>query len=154
MFDIWKNTVEKLFPEYKPEVEAFTQGHAYHPCSMSIMRKNLFEEYCQFQFAVLGEVDKQIDSSHFSKATKRYLGCFGEFMLSLFIMKLKNTRSDIRIVEMDGVFFMPQDSPEYHKLPRYRIAKMLVWGKSRQKYKKKYKELADKLAVLKFFENK
>ena len=154
MFDIWKETVEKLFPDYKPEVDTFAKGPIYHPCSMSIMRKDLFDQYCQFQFKVLDEVDKQIDSSQFSKAKKRYLGCLGEFMLSLFIMKLKNTRPEIRLVEVDGVFFMPQDCPEYHKLPRYRIAKMLLWGKRGQKYQKKYKELAAKLDVLKFFEDK
>ncbi len=153
LFDIWKDIVEKLFPEYKPELDEFTHGHSYHPCNMSIMRKDLFEEYCHFQFTVLGEVDKKIDSSHFSKAKKRYLGCLGEFMLSLFIMKLKKTRPQVHITELDGVFFMPQDSPEYHKLPRYRLAKMFLWGKQRKKYQKKYQELADKLAVLKFFES-
>ena len=118
---------------------------------MSIMRKDLFEEYCQFQFTVLEEVDKQIDSSQFSTAKKRFLGYLGEFMLSLFIMKIKNTRPQVRIVELNGTFFMPQDCPEYHKLSRYRIAKTLLWGKRHQKYQKKYDELAAKLAVLKFF---
>jgi len=153
LFDMWVETVRELFPDYIPELEAFTKGHIEHLCSMSIMRKDLFEQYCQFQFAVLGTLDKQIDSSNFSKPKKRFLGYLGEFMLSLFIMKLRNTRPDVRIIEVNGVFFMPQDSPEYHQLTRYRIAKTLLWGKLRQKYQRKYKELSDKLAVLNFFQD-
>ncbi len=151
LFDIWKDTLRKLFPDYIPELEAFTKGHIEHLCSMSIMRKDLFEQYCQFQFTVLDEVDKQVDSSNFSKAKKRFLGYLGEFMLSLFIMKLRKNHPDVRIIEANGVFFMPQDAPEYHKLTRYRIAKTLSWGKLRKKYQKKYNELSDKLAVLNFF---
>lgn len=153
VFDIWKDTVRMLFPDYVPELEAFTHGHIEHLCSMSVMRKDLFEEYCQFQFSVLGEVDKRVDSSQFPTAKKRFLGYLGEFMLSLFIMKLKNTRPQVRIGELNGTFFMSPDCPEYHKLTHYRLAKKLLWGKMRQKYQKKYEELTDKLAVLNFFQD-
>ena len=151
IFEIWENTVKKLFPDYTQELETFVHGHVEHLCSMSIMRKDLYEQYCHFTFTVLKAVDEQIDSSQFSAPQKRFLGYLGEFMLSIFVMKLKRTRPDIRFAQLNGAFFMPTDSKEYHQLTRYWLGKQFLWGKLRKKYQKKYNELSDKLAVLNFF---
>lgn len=152
IFDVWQTTIKKLFPDYTNELNAYINGHTTYLCSMSVMRKDLYEQYCHFTFTVLKAVDEQINSSQFSAPKKRFLGYLGEFMLSLFVMKLKRTRPDVRFVELNGVFFMPADCPEYHQLTRYKLCKQFLWGKLRQKYQKKYDELSDKLAILKFFE--
>ncbi len=154
IFEVWVKTVKELFPDYTDELTTFVNGHIEHLCSMSVMRKDLYEQYCHFTFTALKAVDEQIDSSQFSAPKKRFLGYLGEFMLSLFVMKLKHTRPDVNFAELNGVFFMPADCAEYHKLTHYRLGKTFTWGKSRKKYQQKYNELIDKLNVLKFFQDK
>ncbi|MBR3631536.1 MAG: DUF4422 domain-containing protein [Elusimicrobiaceae bacterium] len=150
IFDVWAATVKNLFPDYLTELEQFSNGTYGYLCNMSVMRKDLFDQYCHFLFSVLQSVDAQIDSTGFSVAKKRFLGYLGEFTLSLFMMKLKKQK-DVRVIEMNGLFFMPQDCKEYHKLAKYKWGKTFLWGKWRQKYQRKYDILSSKLAVLHFF---
>ena len=150
IFDIWADTVKKLYPEYTEELARFSKGTIRYLCNMLVMRKDLFNKYCAFLFSILQAVDKQIDSSHFSPDKLRFLGYLGEFTLSIFMMKLRKN-PQVRIIEMNGVFFMPEDSREYHKLTKYKFGKTFLWGKWRKKYQKKYNDLSDKLAVLHFF---
>lgn len=54
------------------------------PYSMFIMRKELFDDYCNFVFPVLFDLEKRIKSHGYSRQ-QRALGYFGEYSLGLFI---------------------------------------------------------------------
>ncbi len=152
IYDIWANTVKKLFPGYALELEQFTQGHVGYLCNMFVMRKDLFDEYSNFLFTILQAVDKQIDSTNFSTAKKRFLGYLGEFTLSLFIMKLKK-RTDVHIIEMNGIFIMNLPWKERLKIVRYWLGKTFLIGKNQNKYQQKYDELFAKIKILNFFKD-
>ncbi len=63
------------------------------PFSMFIMKRELFEEYCEFIFPALFDLEKRIKTHGYSRQ-QRTLGYFGEFSLGLFIfyknLKVKN----------------------------------------------------------------
>ncbi len=151
IFDVWAAAVKQLYPDYTAEVEQFSKGTTEYMCNMFVLRKDLFDEYCQFLFAVLQQVDAQVDSADFSDDKKRFLGYLGEFTLSLFIMKLKQ-RTNIRIIERPGVFFLDPKHKKYNKLSRYYLASHLLWGKLRARYQKKYNELKAEKDIFEFFQ--
>ena len=106
------------------------------------MNKALFLEYNNFCFSILQAVDKQIDSSSMDDQAARFLGYFGEFLLSVFIFQLQ-LRHSIRIKEVNASYIL-NDKPlklSYIKYIKYWILYKLLWGKPRQKYKQKFKEL-------------
>ena len=152
IFDIWFNTVKKLFPSYLCELKQFAQGHMEYMCNMFVMRKDLFDEYSNFLFTILQTVDRQIDSTTFSTAKKRFLGYLGEFTLSVFIMKLKQ-RTDVHIIEMDGTFIMNLPWKERLKIVRYWVGKTFLMSKRQKKYQLKYNELLAKIKLLNFFKD-
>lgn len=63
------------------------------PYSMFIMRRELFDDYCNFMFPVLFDLERRIKPHGYSRQ-QRALGYFGEFSLGLFVLyknlKVKN----------------------------------------------------------------
>ena len=108
------------------------------------MRKDLFFEYNEFCFNVLKQVEKQIDASQMSEQASRFLGYFGEFLLSIFIFKLKK-RKNIIIKEVNGAFLLNTQFKCFHYINyiKYWALYKLSLGKIRKKYKKIYKELRE-----------
>lgn len=137
-FDIFIKTAKRLYPDYLSEIEKIEKGSVQYLCNMFVMRKDLFEEYCRFCFSILKETDKQIDSSHMSTAAARFLGYFGEFCLSIFILNLKK-RKDIRIKELNAAYVLndKQIKIRYLKYAKLCLFSKITFGNRQKKYKKK-----------------
>lgn len=140
-FDIFIKTAKRLYPDYLPEIEKIEKGSVQYLCNMFVMRRDLFEEYNQFCFSILEEVDKQIDSSQMSEQAARFLGYFGEFLLSMFIFKLQK-RSDVKIKELNGAYVLNDKQPKIRwlKYAKLCLFSKITFGKRRKKYKKKRDE--------------
>ena len=52
---------------------------------MFVMKKKIFEEYCEFIFPILFELEKQVDLSGYDNYQKRQLSFLAERLTSLFI---------------------------------------------------------------------
>lgn len=77
----------KVF-EFYPTMLAYESQHFICAYNMSIMRRNIFDEYCQFLFGVLTEIEK-----HYLKIydrRDRYLGYLAENLTSIFYMHTKD----------------------------------------------------------------
>ena len=52
---------------------------------MFVMKKKIFEEYCEFIFPMLFELEKQVDLTGYDNYQKRQLAFLSERLTSLFI---------------------------------------------------------------------
>ncbi|MBP3688010.1 MAG: DUF4422 domain-containing protein [Alphaproteobacteria bacterium] len=141
-FDIFIKTVKRLYPEYMTGIEKIERGSIQYLCNMFVMKKELFFEYSEFCFAVLKEVDRQIDHNEMSTQGLRFLGYLGEFLLSIFIFNLK-AKGGYRIKELNGSYIL-SDTPVLH--PRlsywgYWVLSKLTFGAIKKRYKQKRKAL-------------
>lgn len=75
----------KKTPFYPCFEEWSNQSRLTSPCNMFIMKKKIFEEYCEFIFPILFELEKQIDVSSYDNYQKRQLAFLSERLTSLFI---------------------------------------------------------------------
>ncbi len=151
IFDIFANVLREKYPSYSSELNEFWQGDKQYLCNMFVMKKELFDEYSSFLFGVLGEVDKRVDSARFTGSKLRFLGYLGEYLLTIFIMKLKKN-SSIKIIEVNGAYFEEKyNSKEQGKLCRYALLSLLPFGNRKKVYLQKYELLKAKLHVLKTF---
>ena len=141
-FDILIKTALKLYPEYKREINMIAKGSVQYLCNMFIMKRDLFMEYSEFCFSILDAVDKQIDSSNMDKQACRFLGYFGEFLLSIFVFHLYK-RGDVRIKELNASYILNDEITLKHRLKylRYYILSKIFVGRLRRKYKEKRKNL-------------
>ncbi len=141
-FDLLLDTVRRLYPDYKAAVDRLEKGSVQYLCNMFIMRRELFFEYSEFVFRVLGEVDRQVDSTDLSPEAKRFPGFLGEFCLTLYIFRAWE-KGKLKILELNGSFLL---SDEEIKAPRrkfllYYLMSKLTFGKLRRKLKARRKAL-------------
>lgn len=82
---IFLDTLLAFHPNYEHEIlDYFYNSRKSFPYSMFIARKELFDEFCEFIFPVLFEVEKKIMKHGYSRQ-KRVMGYLGEYSLGMFI---------------------------------------------------------------------
>lgn len=87
-WDLMKAIIETHFPEYYPTMIAYEGQHFICAYNMTIMRRNIFDIYCQFLFGVLLE----IEAFYLKRCDRRdrYLGYLAENLTSIFLMHNKD----------------------------------------------------------------
>ena len=93
----------KQTPYYVDFEEWSKQNSLTSPCNMFIMKKKIFEEYCEFIFPILFELDKQVDLSGYDNYQKRQLSFLAERMTSLFLFVKK--QQGYKFKTIDTLFF-------------------------------------------------
>jgi hypothetical protein len=89
-YRILKKIIYDLFPDYAPSfsniLEYSNKCSAYN---MFITRWEVFDNYCKWLFAVLGEVEKSINTAHYSVHEARVFGFLAEPLLNVYVLKNK-----------------------------------------------------------------
>ena len=77
------------YPQYHTaykKVMADTKGHRFN---MMIMRKDLFDSYCQWLFDILFRLEECLDISEYSDYDKRVFGFVSERLLDVWVMTME-----------------------------------------------------------------
>jgi lipopolysaccharide biosynthesis glycosyltransferase len=90
-------------------VEEVHSPKSYY-CNMFVMRKDLFHEYCEFLFDVLGAFESTVDTSKYNLRQSRAVGYLGERLTSIFFAHLIRSR-DLRVKELQVAYFEHTDPP-------------------------------------------
>lgn len=97
--DLAERLVGELYPEYS---EAFTQvmnRRSLHILNMFVMKKSLFDAYCQWLFTILFAMEKQVDMTGYSSYEQRLYGFLSERLFNVWLEK-----QQLRICEVSVVF--------------------------------------------------
>lgn len=99
--DDW-NKMEELLkktPFYIDFEEWNKQNSLTSPCNMFVMKKKIFEEYCEFIFPILFELEKQVDLTGYDNYQKRQLAFISERLTSLFLYTKKKQGYKAKTIE-------------------------------------------------------
>lgn len=101
--DITKDVIEELYPNYIPTFEAVMKSKKGHRFNMFIMKKDIFNEYCEWLFTILFEVEKRVDISNYDPYQSRIFGFISERLLDVFIetKKLKYIEYNVTFMEKE-----------------------------------------------------
>lgn len=152
-YDVFIEVIKSLHPDYMAEIDEFDRGTQIYLCNMFVMRKDLFEDYCEFLFSTLKEIDNRIDSTNFSSAKSRFLGFLGEFVLSIYIFKLRKN-PNIKIKEMNASLIMMPKPKDIKKCRKYKILRHFVFGNLKKRYEKRYQDLKNFVDTEHFFDER
>ena len=100
------NKMEELLKKtsYYVDFEDWSkQNSLTSPCNMFMMKKKIFEEYCEFIFPILFELEKQVDLTGYDNYQKRQLSFLAERITSLFLYVKKQQGYKFKTV--DTLFF-------------------------------------------------
>ena len=87
--DLFLSIIREKYPELNDVAEKYVHGKIFYPCNMFIMKKELFFQYSEMLFNILGEFEKKCDMSRYSREGVRTPGHLGERMTGIFFEYLK-----------------------------------------------------------------
>ena len=80
---IFFSVIKKLYPECDKSVIDYLYGFRDIPCNMFVMRREIFNKYCEFLFSILFECDKYMRPLPYTNSMRR-MGFIGEFLTPIF----------------------------------------------------------------------
>lgn len=83
--DLTGQIVGEMFPEYKLSFDKVMDRTSAHMFNMFIMRKQRFDEYCAWLFAILFELEKRLDFSEYSPGEARVFGYISEMLFDVWL---------------------------------------------------------------------
>lgn len=94
-----RQVISEKCPEYLPAFDKMVQKRAVHMFNMLIARADLFDNYTEWLFQILPEIEKRVDISSYTDYEKRIYGFVGEILLDVWIEK-----NQIKYVEVPVMF--------------------------------------------------
>lgn len=87
-FFILADVINDLYPDYSEVfVDVMEFNNQLSPYNMFLSRFELFDEYCNWLFTILDEVEKRIDIKEYNVFQKRIFGYMAERLLPVFVKK-------------------------------------------------------------------
>lgn len=95
--------VAELYPEYSEAFCKVMGGTKLHIFNMFVMKKEKLDEYCQWLFTILFELEKRIDISSYSQYEARVFGFLSERLLNVWLEKQKLKVKGIDVVFLEKI---------------------------------------------------
>lgn len=118
--------IEEIFPNYNDSFnKAILRSNQSYPYNMFITRWKLFDEYCQFLFPLLEEVEKKTSTRDYNSYQKRLLGFLSERLWNVFIAYKKRQIGKIKelpVIWMTDIFKINPLWKEFINKTRYIMA--------------------------------
>lgn len=83
--DETENIIKEIYPDYSIAFEKVMSRTWAHMFNMFVMRKDYFDEYCEWLFTILFELEKRIDISNYTVTEARVFGFVSELLLDVWL---------------------------------------------------------------------
>jgi len=156
---IWYEKMEQIifndYPEFTEEIHYLANKPEHYLCNMFVMKKELFNEYCEFTFNVLFKLYEEFKTIENDIWQTRAIGFLAEFLTSIFISSYKKKNPD-KIKELDMTYVENPDlRNQFIKIKDFIYSKkkystyrcLTIWGNKR--FKTKINEINARINYLK-----
>lgn len=109
-FDRMIALVDEFYPQYSKELHDYLNGKLYLGYNCFVMKKELFDQLCEFEFDILSRLEQEIDMTHYSQMRTRVFGYMAETLYSVFIYHLENIGYKVKHLPL--VYFNATDPIE------------------------------------------
>lgn len=96
--------IKELYPEYSESFEKVMNRRKLHILNMFVMKKTLFDEYCDWLFNILFELEKRIDVTNYNQYEARVFGFISERLFNVWLEK-----QQLKVKEIPVVFLEKQN---------------------------------------------
>ena len=103
--DVLLKKIKNLKPEYYQSALNYFNSDIHFGFNCFVMKKDLFNKLCEFQFPILFDLEPQIISENYSGMMVRLPGYLGEILYGIFVYHLVNIEK-VNYKEVPVVFFL------------------------------------------------
>jgi hypothetical protein len=101
--DITGNIIKEKYPDYLEEFNKLKKRTSAHMFNMFIMKKDKLDEYCNWLFDILFELEKRVDVSKYDAFHSRFYGRISELLLDIWINTNKYTYKEVPVISMEKI---------------------------------------------------
>lgn len=101
--DETRKIIEKKYPRYLKEFDRLHKRTSMHAFNMMIMKKDILDDYCEWLFDILFELEKRIDVSKYDDFHKRFYGRISERLLDVYLYTNNIKFKEIPFVEIEHI---------------------------------------------------
>lgn len=95
--------IKEKYPEYFAEFEKLHKRTSAHMFNMFIMKREYLNEYCEWLFDILFELEKKIDVSQYNTFHARFFGRVSELLLDVWINTKKLRYEEVKVIDIEKV---------------------------------------------------
>lgn len=101
--DETEKIIKEKFPKYVAEFEKIKERKSAHMFNMFIMKKEILDEYCNWLFEILFELEKRIDVSQYDSFHARFFGRVSELLLDVWINTNGYKYKEVKVMDLQPV---------------------------------------------------
>ncbi|MBQ6592653.1 MAG: DUF4422 domain-containing protein [Solobacterium sp.] len=131
--DAAQEIIRDSCPEYLPAFRTFMKRRSGYMFNMAIMRKELFDQYCGWLFALLPRIEERVDDSGYTDFHRRWAGRVSERLFNVWLMH-QIEQGTIRRQEIRELPYIYDGSVNWPK----KIASFLIAKVFKKKYQKSF----------------
>ncbi|WP_137597317.1 DUF4422 domain-containing protein [Paucilactobacillus kaifaensis] len=100
--DMAAKIIQEKYPEYLGSFEKIMKKKSAHMFNMFLMKRAKFDEYCDWMFDILFELENKTDVTSYSKYEQRVYGFVSELLLDVWLDKNKFSYYEVNFVHMES----------------------------------------------------
>lgn len=99
--DLTREIIAQDFPDYCSAFDQVMSSSSLHLFNMFVMKKEYFEQYCNWLFAILFKLEKQIDVTDYDNYQKRVFGFLAERLFNVWLLKNNLSKKELKVVSLE-----------------------------------------------------
>ena len=101
--DETRKIIEKKYSKYLNEFDKLKVRRSAHMFNMFIMKKDILDDYCEFLFGVLFELEKRMKDVKYDSFHSRFYGRISELLLDVYLNTNNLSYKEINFMDMDNI---------------------------------------------------
>jgi len=97
-----KNIISEMYPKYRSSYDEVMNARSAHMFNMFIMKSEFFDEYCEWLFSILFELQNRLDISDYSQQEARVFGYVSELLLDVWLKNNKISFVEVPVLYVEG----------------------------------------------------
>lgn len=120
--DLLFELIDRMAPEYSISSREYFAGNLHRGFNCYVMRRELFYRLCKFQFPIMFEVERKLDTTGYTQTMHRTPAFLGEMLYGIFLYHV-TTYENWRVKELQLVYFQNTERLK----GRFGLASRYVW---------------------------
>lgn len=100
-YEVLEEVIRQIEPDYVETFQKVSKGHSTYLYNMFIAKKEILNDYCEWLFRILSEVEKRVDISGYTTQQKRIFGYLSERLMTVYVEKNKLKVKEVKIINME-----------------------------------------------------
>ena len=101
--DETRNIIKEKYPQYIEEFDKLKHRTSAHMFNMFIMKKEILNQYCEWLFDILFELEKKIDVNKYDAFHARFFGRVSELLLDVWINTNNIQYKELKVIDMQNI---------------------------------------------------